>query len=53
MTQLGQELKSGSLSSAQQTYTSLEKDFQQFSQNGWQQGQTSSGSTSNAVSVSA
>ena len=53
MTQLGQELQSGSLSSAQQTYASLEKDFQQFSQNGWHQGQTSSESASNTISVSA
>lgn len=53
ITQLGQELQSGSLSSAQQTYASLEKDFQQFSQNGWQQGQASSDSASNTVSVSA
>ena len=32
MTELGKELQSGNLSSARGTYTSLEQDFQQFSQ---------------------
>jgi outer membrane protein assembly factor BamD (BamD/ComL family) len=52
MSQLGQDLQSGNLSGAQQTYTSLQQDFQQFSQNGGQQ-QTSSGSGSSTLSVSA
>ncbi len=52
MTQLGQELQSGSLSPAQQTYASLQKDFRQFSQNGGQQAQTSSEPDSSTISVS-
>jgi len=49
--QLGQELQSGDLSSAQQTYTSLEKDFAAYSQ---QSGQTTSGqSSTSSVSVNA
>jgi len=32
MTQLGQELQAGSLSSAQQTYSTLQQDFQQIAQ---------------------
>jgi hypothetical protein len=32
--QLGQALQSGNLTSAQQAYTTLQQDFQQFSQSG-------------------
>ena len=42
MTQLGQELQSDNLSSAQQTFSSLQQIFQQFGLNGGQQVQSSS-----------
>lgn len=51
-TQLGQALQGGNLTSAQQAYTTLQQDFQQFSQrNGT--GTTSGTSSSNGVSVNA
>jgi outer membrane protein assembly factor BamD (BamD/ComL family) len=50
--QLGQDLQSGNLSSAQQAYTSLQQDFQQFSQgNALNSTPTSSQSSSSGVSV--
>jgi outer membrane protein assembly factor BamD (BamD/ComL family) len=53
LTELGQELKSGSLAAAQQTYQSLEQDLKQFSPDSSQQAQSSSASSSSSVSVSA
>jgi len=54
MNQLGQELQSGNVSTAQQTYNSLLQDFQQFTQtNGLSTTPASSLSGSNSVSVSA
>ncbi len=54
MNQLGQELQSGNVSTAQQTYNSLLQDFQQFTQtNGLPTTPASSLSGSNSVSVSA
>ncbi len=54
MDQLGQALQSGSLSSAQQAYSSLQQDFKLFSQNnGLSSTQTSTQSNSGGVSVSA
>lgn len=52
--QLGQELQSGDLSAAQQSYSTLQQDFQQFSQSkGVSSAQGSSQSSSTGVSVSA
>lgn len=52
--QLGQDLQSGNLSSAQQAYSSLQQDFQLFSpSNGQSSAQPSTQSSSNSVSVSA
>jgi len=48
--QLGTALQSGDLSTAQSTFTTLQQEFQQLSQNN---GQTSSPSSSNSVSVTA
>jgi major membrane immunogen (membrane-anchored lipoprotein) len=48
--QLGTALQSGDLSSAQSAFTTLQQEFQQLTQN---DGQTSSQSSSNSVSVSA
>jgi len=53
MTELGTELQSGNLSSAQATYTSLEQDFQQFSQSGRKVAGTAIQSSGSALSVSA
>jgi hypothetical protein len=53
MFQLGQDLQSGDLSSAQQTFASLQSLFAQFNQNGDQQSSTSSESTSSTISVNA
>jgi len=50
--QLGQSLQSGNLSSAQQAYSTLQQDFQQFAQSNGQ-GQVSLQSGSNSVPVSA
>ncbi|MGA2962171.1 MAG: hypothetical protein ABSD96_10905 [Candidatus Korobacteraceae bacterium] len=52
MSQLGQSLQSGNLSSAQQAYSTLQQDFQQFAQNNGQT-QVSSQTSSNIVSVNA
>jgi hypothetical protein len=52
MSQLGQELQSGDLTSAQQTFTSLQSMFGQFDQNGEQQSTTSSESTTASESTS-
>ncbi len=52
MTQLGQSLQSGNLSSAQQAYSTLQQDFQQFAQNSGQ-AQTALQSGANSVSISA
>ena len=49
MTQLGQALQSGNLSSAQQAYSTLQQEFQQFTQNS----SVTTPSSSNNVSVSA
>ncbi len=51
--QLGQALQSGNLASAQQAYSTLQQQFQQFSENNGQQAQASSQSGSNGFSVSA
>jgi outer membrane protein assembly factor BamD (BamD/ComL family) len=51
--QLGQELQSGNLSAAQQSYSTLQQDFQQFTQSGVSSAQASSQSSSTGVSVSA
>jgi hypothetical protein len=53
MRELGKELQSGNLSSAQGTYTSLEQDFQQFSQSGRKVAATVTVSSGSAFSVSA
>jgi outer membrane protein assembly factor BamD (BamD/ComL family) len=54
LSQLGQALQSGNLSSAQQAYSSLLQDFQQFGQGNAQTSQqVSSQNTSSTVSVSA
>lgn len=54
LSQLGQDLQSGNLSSAQQAYTSLQQEFQQLNQsNGLTSAQTSSSSSANSVSLSA
>jgi hypothetical protein len=60
MSQLGQELQSGDLTSAQQTFTSLQSAFGQFDPNGEQQSPTASSesasasdSTPSTISVSA
>ncbi|HUB29233.1 MAG TPA: hypothetical protein VL967_06030 [Terracidiphilus sp.] len=49
---LGQALQSGNLSSAQQAYTSLQQDFQQFAANGSGQSGASSGTAAAAPSIS-
>jgi hypothetical protein len=49
MTQLGQALQSGNLSSAQQAYSTLQQEFQQFTQNS----SVTTPSSSNNVSLSA
>ena len=51
--QLGQALQSGNLSSAQQTFATLQQDFQQFAQDNGLQTQASTPSGSNSVSVTA
>jgi hypothetical protein len=43
--QLGQELQAGDLSTAQQTYATMQQEFQQFSQNGVFATQSTSGGT--------
>ncbi|MGB9403106.1 MAG: hypothetical protein WCA98_06190, partial [Candidatus Acidiferrales bacterium] len=53
MNQLGQALQSGNLSTAQQAYSALQQDFQQFGENSGTQTQASSPSGSNGVSVNA
>lgn len=53
MSQLGQDLQSGDLTSAQQTFASLQSLSAQFRQDGEQQSPTSSESTSSTVSVNA
>jgi outer membrane protein assembly factor BamD (BamD/ComL family) len=50
LSQLGQSLRSGDVSSAQQAYSTLLQDFQQFGQ---QNGLTQTSSTSGTVSASA
>jgi hypothetical protein len=52
MSKLGQELQSGDLTSAQQTFTSLQSAFGQFDPNGEQQSSTASDSTSSTASDS-
>jgi hypothetical protein len=52
MGQLGQSLQSGKLSSAQQAYSTLQQDLQQFAQNSGQT-QASLQSGSNSFSLSA
>jgi outer membrane protein assembly factor BamD (BamD/ComL family) len=49
--QLGRALQSGNLSTAQQAYSTLQQDFQQFVQNSGLQTQAPSQSTSNSLSV--
>lgn len=51
--ELGKELQSGDLSPAQATYTSLEQDFQQFSQSGRKVAGTVIQSSGGTLSVSA
>lgn len=54
MDQLGQDLQSGNVSTAQQAYNSLLQDFQQFSQNGGvSSAQALPPSSSSSVSVNA
>jgi hypothetical protein len=50
--QLGQDLQSGSLSSAQQAYNSLQQDFQRFAQNSGALTPTAAQSSPSALSVS-
>jgi outer membrane protein assembly factor BamD (BamD/ComL family) len=51
--QLGTALQSGNLSAAQQTYSALVKDFQQFAQNNGLQTASELSSNSSGVSVNA
>jgi len=51
--QLGQELQSGNLSSAQQTYSALQQAFQQFGQTSTAEPQSTALPTTNTLSVSA
>jgi hypothetical protein len=53
MSQLGQDLQSGDLTSAQQTFVSLQNLLEQFNQGDKQQSSTSSESTSSTISVNA
>jgi len=53
MDQLGQALQSGNLSTAQQTFSTLQQDFQQFVQDNGLQTQASTPSSSSSVSVTA
>jgi outer membrane protein assembly factor BamD (BamD/ComL family) len=53
VTELGQELKSGNLSAAQQTYQSLQQEMKQFSPGGAEQTSSSPTSGSSSVSVNA
>ena len=50
--QLGQDLQSGNLTTAQQTYSTLQQDFQQFTQNGLPSPLAPSQTSAPAVSVS-
>ncbi len=52
LNELGQELKSGNLSAAQQTYLSLQQDMKQFSQGSAEQTSSSSTSTSSSTGLS-
>ena len=51
LAQLGQALQSGNLSTAQQAYSTLQQDFQQFAQNNGGLTQASSQASSNSISV--
>ena len=51
--QLGQALQSGNLTSAQQAYSTLQQDFQQFAQNDGSLTQPSSQARPNSLSVNA
>jgi hypothetical protein len=51
MGQLGQALQSGNLTSAQQAYSSLEEDFQQFSPGGGTGAASASGSSGFSVTA--
>jgi outer membrane protein assembly factor BamD (BamD/ComL family) len=53
LNELGQDLKTGNLSAAQQTYQSLQQDMKQFSSGSSTQTQPSSASSSSSVSVTA
>jgi|SRR5208337_3565981 len=53
LAQLGQALQSGNLSTAQQAYSTLQQDFQQFAQNNGLLTPASSQSGSSSLSVSA
>jgi len=53
MSQLGKDLQSGDLTSAQQDFTSLQSLFAKLSQSGYQQPSTSSESTTSTFSVNA
>jgi outer membrane protein assembly factor BamD (BamD/ComL family) len=52
LNELGQELKAGNLTAAQQTYQSLQQDMKQFSQGSTDQTQSSSAPTSSSGSLS-
>jgi len=52
LNELGQELKAGNLSAAQQTYQSLQQDMKQFSPGSAEQTQSSSTSTPSSTSLS-
>lgn len=52
LNELGQDLKAGNISAAQQTYQSLQQDMKQFSHDGSAQTQSSSASSGSSSSVS-
>jgi len=53
LSQLGQALQSGNLSAAQQAYSTLQQDFQQFTQTNASSSTTASSTVSNGVAVNA
>jgi hypothetical protein len=53
LSQLGQALQSGNLSAAQQAYSTLQQDFQQFTQTNASNSTSASSTVSNSVAVNA
>jgi hypothetical protein len=53
LSQLGQALQSGNLSAAQQAYSTLQQDFQQFTQTNASNSTPASSTVSNSVAVNA